>query len=508
MAAPPPPPPEGILNTEALQMNDEIVDMCMLLDYETRFCTKELKPMPRTFFAYPAQNPAHQFKYFSQLVAWGLTFLNLKADWDEFDDPTTVMTSMQVSLKDAGVQVCNSEIPKVQRHTGPDKHGHRSIFCLMQSLKKQLILEHLQDVQEHIREKQRQAQAKKKAKKSQDKPLLADDETDKPQRTHITMEEYFAACRGGVFRQDGFRASEEMVEHLLSLDFSQVVGKFRDGTPVRLSSFNYFMFDGTDKQIWVRDLGIFHQIHLRPWVSWQDPTFLARLAYEGFFTITTGRSRDRMPLPELQPYYGVLDWTNFNRSKPVKKALKRIKSDGCDGCKYYLYCNRNLKLLWQGLNQYHKEASDNPKINFSLHSIELYDGPLPEGDTSSATAPNLVAGEIGYSIGKIYTSLSGFNIRGEDGVGWIQLACLGKWLEYKKYSFWSLGHCYSPQMEYKRQLGHRIYTRDEFLERLKLERGSFRLAGPSDFVGLQTHGEVCDMNAILNSVDMDDAECG
>ena len=25
--------------------------------------------------------------------------------------------------------------------------------------------------------------------------------------------------------------------------------------------------------------------------------------------------------------------------------------------------------------------------------------------------------------------------------------------------------------EYKRQLGHRIYTRDEFLERLKLERG-------------------------------------
>lgn len=28
--------------------------------------------------------------------------------------------------------------------------------------------------------------------------------------------------------------------------------------------------------------------------------------------------------------------------------------------------------------------------------------------------------------------------------------------------------------EYKRQLGHRIYTRDEFLERLKLERGGPR----------------------------------
>eukprot|EP00913_Durusdinium_trenchii_P019963 g18762.t1 len=122
MAAPPPPPPqEGVLNTEALHLNDEIVDMCMLLDYENRFCTKELKPMPRTFFAYPAPNPAHQFKYFSQLVAFGLAFLNIKADWDEFDDPTTVMTSMQ-------------------------------------------------EVQEQIREKQRQAQAKKKAKKSSHGP--------------------------------------------------------------------------------------------------------------------------------------------------------------------------------------------------------------------------------------------------------------------------------------------------------------------------------------------------
>ncbi|CAJ1346135.1 unnamed protein product, partial [Effrenium voratum] len=121
MAAPPPPPPEaGVLNTEALQLNDEIVDMLMLLDYENRFCTKELKPMPRTFFAYPAQNPAHQFKYFTQLIAWGLNFLNLKADWDEFDDPTTVMTSMQVMLKDAGIQ--NPGTSKL-------KQGHGDAVC-------------------------------------------------------------------------------------------------------------------------------------------------------------------------------------------------------------------------------------------------------------------------------------------------------------------------------------------------------------------------------------------
>ncbi|CAL1131352.1 unnamed protein product [Cladocopium goreaui] len=50
-----------------------------------------------------------------------------------------------------------------------------------------------------------------------------------------------------------------------------------------------------------------------------------------------------------------LDWKNFNQAKPVKKALKRVKSEeGFPGCKYYLYCNRNLKLTYQGLNQYHK----------------------------------------------------------------------------------------------------------------------------------------------------------
>eukprot|EP00435_Cladocopium_sp_Y103_P019309 s3385_g4.t1 len=322
--------------------------MCMLLDYENRFCTKELKPMPRTFFAYPAQNPAHQFKYFSQLVAWGLTFLNLKADWDEFDDPTTVMTSMQVSLKDAGIQLnYKSDGDAVDMAAAVAKKAFSSLP---------------EDVQEQIREKQRQAQAKKKAgsaKKSEDKsgprPLLAEEED----RTSLHWEEF-----------------DPRIIKILLVQSLPVVGCFRDGSPVRLSSFNYFLFDGTDKQIW-------------------DPIFLARLAYEGFFTITTGGrscpdlnwSRERIPLPELQPYYGVLDWKNFNQAKPVKKALKRVQSEGCPGCKYYLYCNRNLKLTYQGLNQYHKDqngenwmtwkyleafkaASDNPKINFRLHSIE------------------------------------------------------------------------------------------------------------------------------------------
>jgi len=124
--------PEGVYNAEALQMNDEIVDMLMLLDYENRFCTKELKPMARTFFSYPAQNAALQFKYFTQLVVWALGLVNLRAEWDEYDDPNTVITNMLVILKDAGVQV--NAVP------GKLKVGYGDSVCLvLHSLLKEVL---------------------------------------------------------------------------------------------------------------------------------------------------------------------------------------------------------------------------------------------------------------------------------------------------------------------------------------------------------------------------------
>lgn len=113
-------------------MNDEIVDMLMLLDYETRFCSKELKPISRTFFAYPAVNTAYQFKYFTQLVVWCLKLVRLQADWDEYDDPNTVITNMLVILKDAGVQV--------QAVPGKLKQGFGDSVCmLLHSLLKEVL---------------------------------------------------------------------------------------------------------------------------------------------------------------------------------------------------------------------------------------------------------------------------------------------------------------------------------------------------------------------------------
>lgn len=44
---------------------------------------------------------------------------------------------------------------------------------------------------------------------------------------------------------------------------------------------------------------------------------------------------------------------------------------------------------------------------------------------------------------------------------------------HRGYAFWSLGHCYSPELDYKRTLGHRILPRWDFIRLLRTYRGSF-----------------------------------
>ncbi len=64
-----------------------------------------------------------------------------------------------------------------------------------------------------------------------------------------------------------------------------------------------------------------------------------------------------------------------------------------------------------------------------VHSIELYD----DMDV-------LVAGEIGYTFGTTYTSLTGFYDKKVPNAGKLQLVLLSKWLEQSGYTFWNFGH--------------------------------------------------------------------
>ncbi len=140
---------------------------------------------------------------------------------------------------------------------------------------------------------------------------------------------------------------------------------------------------------------------------------------------------------------------------------------GNNFCRYH---KRTHGCNWLTRKYMEQSLAAPASVNFKLHCVELFEANIDGTET-------LLAGEIGFSVGKVYTSLSGWTgQRTRERHGKSQLVLLGLLLKQRGYEFWSLGHCYSPMMEYKRQLGHRIWPREDFRALLKVHRGPFELA--------------------------------
>ena len=163
-------------------------------------------------------------------------------------------------------------------------------------------------------------------------------------------------------------------------------------------------------------------------------------------------------LPEIQFEYAILDFKDLHISKKVKKLLNKNE--------YTLNIKKDPKELIHKIQNFHQESwlcdsyintllelSSNTYDNFELLCIELND----------KNSQELIAGEIGYKIGSVYTSLTGFSSKEKKYNNWgnLQLVLLAKYLEQSNYSFWNLGH---PYMEYKLKLGAKTYKRLDFLE--------------------------------------------
>lgn len=209
---------------------------------------------------------------------------------------------------------------------------------------------------------------------------------------------------------------------------------------------------------------------LRQTFYWSDewhPNLYVALARAGFIAIAHQHpDAGCILLPELQRSYAVLDWEDLHVSRHVRKILdsERIEREGIE-----LVIGAPRPELVDALAAYHGRRCwlyepyrrllgrlpTGPRDDFAIHGVEL----------RSRTRNELVAGELGYTIGGSYTSLTGFCRRDDPRwrhFGTLQLVLLARRLRDCGFAFWNLGH---PHLAYKAALGARVLPRPAFLRR-------------------------------------------
>jgi hypothetical protein len=202
------------------------------------------------------------------------------------------------------------------------------------------------------------------------------------------------------------------------------------------------------------------------WSDCWEPAFYVALARAGFIAVARHDPQaGAILLPELQRSYAVLPPAALRPIRPVARLLGNgiMAREG-----YILRITRRparvlaLITATHGRNSwlipaysalFHQLAGGDFG-NFAAVAVELV----------SREAGELVAGEIGYFTGAVYTSLSGaFNRRNPrwSHTGKLQLFLFGRLLGRLGAAFWNLGH---PYMKYKFDLGASETPRQGFLD--------------------------------------------
>lgn len=204
---------------------------------------------------------------------------------------------------------------------------------------------------------------------------------------------------------------------------------------------------------------------------WSDnwsPSFYASLAYEGCIAVTMPHEElGSLLLPELQESYAVLDWQNLQISKKVRRFMRQLS---VDENRVTLHVLRSIDAVAEGINtQFGENSWLTEKYRDTIKSAQEQ-GLLDLVAIELRIDDLLIAGELGYFFGTIYTSLTGFCTKENSAyanAGTLQMVLLAKLLEKIGVAFWNLGH---PQLEYKVKLGAQVLPRKDFLQRWEHHR--------------------------------------
>lgn len=191
------------------------------------------------------------------------------------------------------------------------------------------------------------------------------------------------------------------------------------------------------------------------------PRLMAQLMCEGFLPIASGD----VLLPKLHAHRCVisLEKGDLHISKSTRKKSK----------KFTFTVNQAFAQVVEGCRRQHQEKCwlypTLVEVFAMMHRAEHTPAVLMDNKTQpcpvrmysievwNVETGALAGGELGYTVGSIYTSLTGFAV--EDSAGSVQLATLGRLLTQLGFSLWDLG----MEMDYKMSLGCHLMARDEFL---------------------------------------------
>ncbi|MEM6835387.1 MAG: GNAT family N-acetyltransferase [Cyanobacteria bacterium P01_C01_bin.120] len=182
-----------------------------------------------------------------------------------------------------------------------------------------------------------------------------------------------------------------------------------------------------------------------------SPAFVAAVCRHGYLPMA--EMIGDLPLLLIKSHRDrcVVDWDNLRLSRKLRRYAREVtfsvNRDFASCLSRIVAHHAPTTWLIQPLCQAFLSLHHQPLRSVAFHAIELY------------AQDELVAGEIGYSTGRIYTSVAAFHTK--NGAGSVQLALLGQVLLASKFAFWDLG----MPLSYKIQLGAHVENRQRFLRR-------------------------------------------
>jgi len=191
------------------------------------------------------------------------------------------------------------------------------------------------------------------------------------------------------------------------------------------------------------------------WSNDYSAAYYIAQAKAGFIAVTEVYKGEELLLPEIQFEYALLDLAQLHCSKKVAQLIRKENLQ--------LTIDSNIEEIAQYIDETHKHSWLTKQYASILRSTEGVDKNFKVITAYVEHHGEVIAGEIGYMIGKTYTSLSGFRRKNKvyNNYGTAQLVLLGRYLKENGFTLWNLGHV----IPYKKALGAEVYERERFLER-------------------------------------------